>query len=109
MGGARRELDPAAFVIECWPNIPAGVIAERFGFDVQAVRTQYAAVLDGWTRNPSFAAGPTVTLASAPSRVWGESAAFTLPAFPLPQAERVLSSQVVIRLIVAPVGGCAGQ
>jgi hypothetical protein len=25
------ELDPAAFVIECWPNIPAGVIAQRFG------------------------------------------------------------------------------
>ncbi len=31
MADLLAELDPAAFVIECWPNILGGVIAERFG------------------------------------------------------------------------------
>jgi lysophospholipase L1-like esterase len=31
MADLLAELDSAAFVIECWPNIPAVTIAERFG------------------------------------------------------------------------------
>jgi len=42
MADLLAELDPAVFVIECWPNIPAGVIAERFGPFITKVAKAHA-------------------------------------------------------------------